>query len=48
MLPLIWKTEKNFKYEKVLKLTQFFKIAAQAFEAGDFHNILGFMAYITK
>ena len=25
VLPLIWKTEMNFKYEKMLKFTQFFK-----------------------
>ena len=49
VLPLIMKTEKNFKLVKVLKFTQFcnFKrdlgkisvLTAQAFEAKDFLNI---------
>ena len=36
VLPLIMKTENDFKLKKTLK---FLKIAAQVFEAGDFLNI---------
>ena len=51
VLPLIMKTEKNFKSEKILKYVQFcyfyralrktsvLKIAAKAFEAGDFDDM---------
>ena len=51
VLPLLMKTEKNFKTEKMLKFTQFvtfrelwgkstfLKIAAEAFGAEDFLNI---------
>ena len=51
VLLLIMKTENNFKWEKMLKKninvafkelhekSAFLKIAAQAFEAGDFLNI---------
>ena len=47
------KTDKNFKYKKMVKFTQFvtlkelkekstfLKIPAQTFEAGDFLNIFG-------
>ena len=50
-LPLIMKIQKNFKSEKMLKYAQFcyfyralrktsiLRIAAKAFEAGDFLNI---------
>ena len=36
VLPLIMKTENDFKFSKLRK---FLKIAAQIFEAGDFLNI---------